>query len=193
MGLLNTFFGLKSNGQDQDIIELTAHQDVGEGWQDLVFTITKKTKLDIGYWDLICKAKYSEQIVGIRIYILEGILPGLIGNDVDNTKFIREAVKIESVGEESDKFIEIVSKLYGQKIRTQFSTDVLEYTVFPLNEKKADLETGAFKFKLFFDDTDEKGLYSELFLNSNFPDGTIELNEKDKEYRKNIVKSMSKY
>jgi hypothetical protein len=192
MGFISALFGCKSNVQKSELIELTANQMEEEGWQDLVLSITQKKLLETGYWDLTCKAKYRDQIIGIRIYILEGLEPGIVGDDLDNTKFVREAVKIESIGRESDNFIKIVSKLYGQEISENFTDSLLSYTIFPLNEFKANLENGQYKFKLFFDDTEQYGLYSEMYLNPNFPNGTIELNEKDEEYRKNIVLSMTK-
>ncbi len=192
MGFLSTLFGCKSNGQKSELTDLTANQIEVEGWQDFILTITQKKLLKTGYWDLICEAKYKGQIVGIRIYIFEGLEPGIVEGGLDNTKFVREAVKIESIGEESDNFIKIVSSLYEQEISENFTNELLSYTVFPLNEAKADLNNGQFKFKIFFDDNDEKGLYSEIYLNANFPNGTIELNEKDEEYRENIIKSMTK-
>jgi len=192
MGFLSILFGCKSNGQKQELTELTANQIEEEGWQDLIMTITQRKKLDTGYWDLICKATYKDQIVGIRIYILDGLEPGIVGDGLDNTKFVRDAVLIESLGEESDMFIKIVSDLYGQKSSSKFTGEKLNFTIFPLNEDKAVLENGRFKFKLFFDDNDEKGLYAEMYLNPNFPNGTIELNEKDEDYRENIVKAMTK-
>lgn len=192
MGFLSALFGCKSSGQKSQLTDLTANQIEEEGWQDLILTITQKKLLETGYWDLICKAEYKGQVVGIRIYILEGLEPGIVGDGLDNTKFVREAVKIESIGEESNNFIKTVSKLYGQKESQSFSSELLVYTIFPLNEAKANLENGRFKFKLFFDDNDEKGLYSEIYLNPNFPNGTIELNEKDEDYRENIIKSMTK-
>lgn len=192
MGFLSTLFGCKSSGQNSELTDLTANQIEEEGWQDLILTITQKKLLETGYWDLICKANYEGQVVGIRIYVLEGLEPGIVGDGLDNTKFVREAVKIESIGEESNNFIKIVSKLYGQDESQSFTNESLVYTIFPLNEAKANLENGRFKFKLFFDDNDEMGLYSEMYLNPDFPNGTIELNEKDEDYRKNIIKSMTK-
>ena len=45
--------------------------------------------------------------------------------------------------------------------------------------------------KCFFDENNEQNLYSEIFLNPNLKNGTLELNEKDEEYRMNIVKLLS--
>lgn len=144
-----------------------------------------------GFWNLLCKAKYHGDTVGLRIYILDGIEPGILETELDNSKFVSKGVTIESIGTESNKLIEIISKLYGVSLSKIFTSDSLQYTIFPLNKVKADLEKGRYHFKLFYDDENEKGLYSELYLNPNFPNGTIEINEKDEAYRENIVKSMT--
>ncbi len=192
MGILNSLFGPKANGQTNELIELTSNQDEEEGWQDLIFTVANKELQTNGYWNITCKATHKGSVVGFRIFILEGIEAGIMNNDIDNSKFVRDAVRIEGIGDESDELITVMSMLYGETIVDNFTDESLNYTVFPLNQQKADLDSGYFKFKLFFDDTEELGLYSELYLNPNFPNGTIELNEKDEEYRGNIIKHMSK-
>lgn len=192
MGIFNLLFGSKANRQTNELIELTSNQDEEGGWQDLIFTVTKKELQTNGYWNIICKATHKGSVVGFRIFILEGIEAGIVNNDIDNSKFVRDAVRIEGIGEESDQLIKVMSKVYGETIVDNFTDDSLSYTVFPLNQQKADLNSGYFKFKLFFDDTEGLGLYSELYLNPNLQNGTIELNEKDEEYRANIIKHMSK-
>jgi hypothetical protein len=87
--------------------------------------------------------------------------------------------------------IEIISQLYNQPIVKEFSKERIYFTVFPLNQQKAKLVKGLYKFKLFYDDDNEKNMYSELYLNTNFQKNLIELNEKDEEYRENIVKILS--
>jgi hypothetical protein len=145
-----------------------------------------------GYWNVICKATHTNKIVGFRLFILEGLGAGIVNNEIDNTKFVREAVIIERIGNESDELVVVMSALYGKPTSNSFTDEPLSYTVFPLNQQKANLNIGYFKFKLFFDDTEEKGLYSEMDLNPNFPNGTVEFNEKDEEYRENIIKHFSK-
>jgi len=192
MGIFNSLFGSKANGQSNELIELTSNQNEEEGWQDLVFTLTNKELQTDGYWNITCKATHKGSIVGFRIFILEGIEAGIVDGDLDNTKFIWDAFRIEGIGEESDHFINIISQFYGQQAVQKFTDDQLVYVAFPLNRDKANLEEGIFKFKLFFDDNNERELYSEFYLNLNFPNGTLELNEKGEEYRGNIIKHMSK-
>ena len=192
MGIFNSLFGSKANGQTNELIELTSNQDEEEGWQDLIFTVTHKELQNDGYWNITCKATYKRSVVGFRIFILEGIEAGIVNDDLDNTKFIRDAIRIEGIGEESDRLVNIMSQLYGQETVTKFTDEQLTYVAFPLNRDKANLQDGVFKFKLFFDDNNERELYSEFYLNPNFPNGTIELNEKDEEYRTNIIKHLCK-
>ena len=189
MGFLSSVLGF---GQNNNLVELTSKQDAEEGWQDLIFTITEKEKLKNGFWTLTCKAKYKNQIVGLKINISDGIPAGIVNEEIDNTSFTKKGVEIHSIGNESDKLIEVISKLYGQPKKTKFSSEKLIFTAFPLNKEKAILENGRFHFKLFFDENDKRNLYAEIFLNPDLKNGTIELNEKDEEYRVNIVKLLSK-
>jgi hypothetical protein len=188
MGILSSVFGFSQN---KNLIELTSNQDAEEGWQDLIFTITKKEKIDNGFWSLTCKAKYENQIVGLKINIADGIPAGIVNNELDNTRFVENGIEIQSIGTESDKLISVISQLYGQLKLTKFSTEKLTFTIFPLNRENATLENGRFKFKLFFDDNNEQNLYAEFYLNPDLKNGIVELNEKDEEYRQNIVKLLS--
>jgi len=189
MGFLDSIFGC---GENIDLVQLTANQDSEEGWKDLIFSITKREKLDDGFWSLTCKAKYKTEIVGLKINIMDGISAGIVNGEIDNTKFISRAVEFYSIGKESDKLIEVISELYGQPKSTKFADGKLISTVFPLNKRKAILEDGKFHFKLFFDKNDESNLYAEIFLNPDLKNGVVELNEKDEEYRANIVELLSK-
>ena len=189
-GLFSSIFGCRPDSQSNDLITIIANQTDEEGWQDLIFNITEKN-LESNVWNLKCQGLYHGEKVGFRISILESIEAGINVDGIDNTKFLNSGIQIESIGEQSDKLIQILSKLYKQPISLKFTNERLDYTVFPLNREKANLENGRFHFKLFFDDEDERGLYSELFVNPNFPKETLEFNEKDMEYRTNIIKSMS--
>ena len=186
MGILNSFLGFSQNN---NLIKLTSKAE--EGWKDLVFSITKKEKLENGFWSLTCKADYNNVIVGLKIKIKDGIPAGIINNEMEKASFTKQGVELLSIGKESDNLIKAISELYEQPKKLKFTSNKLSLTVFPLNQEKAVLENGQFKFKLFFDEKHEQNLYSEIFLNINLKNGIIELNEKDEEYRMNIVKLLS--
>jgi hypothetical protein len=187
MLILSSILGFS---QDKNLIELTSKAE--EGWKDLVFSITDKKKLNNGFWSLTCKAKYGDTIVGLKINILDEIPAGIVNNKMDKTSFTKQGVEILSIGKESDNLIKAISELYGQPKKLKFTKEKLLFATFPLNQKKAILKNGQFKFKLFFDQNNEQNLYSEIFLNPDLKKGTIELNEKDEGYRMNIVKLLSK-
>jgi hypothetical protein len=188
MGILSSVLGFSQNN---NLVELTSNQDEEEGWNDLVLTITKKEKLENGFWSLICKAKYENHIVGLKINIVDGISAGIVDDKIDNTSLTEKGIEIYSIGKESDKLIEVISKLYGETKKTKFTTEKLTFTAFPLNREKAILENGKFSFKVFYDENNEQNLYAEFFINPDLKNGTIELNEKDEEYRMNIVNLLS--
>ncbi|MDX1941545.1 MAG: hypothetical protein SFU99_13390, partial [Saprospiraceae bacterium] len=64
--------------------------------------------------------------------------------------------------------------------------------MFSLNQEQADLSKGTYRFKLFFDPRDSLGLYSELFLNVNIPDKEVQINEKEMDYRENLIKVLTR-
>lgn len=188
MEFFSNLFGLRKK---KNLIELASNQDNEEGWNDLIFSITEKEKLDNGFWSLTCKAKHGNHIVGLKINIADRIPFGIVNEEIDNTSFYAKGVEIHSIGKESDKLIEVISTLYKLPKKSKFTNKKLTFTVFPLNKEIAILENGRFHFKLFFDENDEHNLYAEIFLNPNLKNGTVELNEKDVEYRDNILKFLS--
>jgi hypothetical protein len=46
--------------------------------------------------------------------------------------------------------------------------------------------------KLFFDEGIENGRYAEIFLNIDLPEGYAALNEKDEEYREDLIHWLSR-
>jgi len=136
---------------------------------------------------LTCKSKFRNKIVGLQISIADEIPAGIINEEIDNSKFVPKGVVIQSIGKESDKLIEVMSKLYGQPKKVKFTNEKLPFTVFPLNKEKGTLENGRLHFKVFYDQEDDRNLYAEFFLNPDLKNGNLELNEKAEEYRQNIV------
>jgi hypothetical protein len=188
MGLLSLLFGCKSNGQSQ-LIDITSKSE--EGFCDIILNIVDK-QIDNDFWIITAKGQYKGTIVGIKIKVKNGLKPGIVNGEIDKTAFTKDAVEISSIGNESDSFIKVLSNLYGFKTNKKFTSKPLIFTCISLSSTEGFLDKGYFKFKLFFDDTDEKGLYSEIYLNPNFPEGLIELPEKDPGYRKNIINAMTK-
>jgi hypothetical protein len=95
-----------------------------------------------------------------------------------------------SVGAESDALLAAMAKLYEvQNSKATFASSVTA-TVIPLDGDPKRLRTEPVKYKAFFNEADEEK-YAELYTNVNLPAGTVELFEKDPEYRENIILALS--
>jgi hypothetical protein len=53
------------------------------------------------------------------------------------------------------------------------------------------IETEHLNCKVFHDDEDKLGLYFEMFLHIYTPSGYVRFDEKDEEYRENVVRSFA--
>jgi hypothetical protein len=189
MGFFSLLFGHKSNAQS-NLIDITSKSE--KGFHDLVFNIANKQLDKDNNWILTAKGQYKNIVVGFKIVIKNNINPGIVNGKPDQFGMLKNAGQFLNIGSESDNFIKILSELYGFKSDKKFTKNAISFDCFSLNSQKGDLEKADFKFKLFLDSQDSIGLYSELFLNVSLTSGLIELNEKDPEYRENIIKIMTK-
>ncbi|WP_445722603.1 hypothetical protein [Flavobacterium sp.] len=157
----------------------------------MIFEITESNKIENNIWTIVCKATFENLIVGFRLFIIDNIDPGINEDKIDETKFVKDGLSIIGIGEESNNFLYVISKLYEIPNNQKFTNEKLLYTVFPLNNNVAKLSKGKFNFKVFYDDSDEKKLYSEFYINIDLKNKIVEFNEKDEDYRKNIIKTFS--
>lgn len=186
IGFLSLLFGTKSVGQS-NLFDITSRSR--EGYQDLILNIVD-TLYKNDFWIITAKGQYKGAIVGIKIKFKNGLKPGLVNGKIDNTSWAQKAAEISTIGEESDNFVKIISELYGIETDKAFSNNPIVFTCFSLNSTVAFLDKGYFEFKLYFDDTNKSGLYTEIFLNLNLQEGYIEIPDKDPEHRENFIKAM---
>ena len=186
---MSFFKNIFRSNSNEELRNITSNQIEKDGWKDLVFDIVESSKIENNIWTFDCKAKYQNLVVGFRLFIIDNIEPGINNDKIDETRFVQEGLSIVGIGEESDNFINAISSLYGIQSIQKFTIQKLLYTVFPLNNNVAKLEKGKFKFKVFYDDSDEKKLYSEFYINIDLSNKILELNEKDEDYRENILKA----
>src|SRR5262249_545654 len=101
-------------------------------------------------------------------------------------------IKIKSIGIESNAFIEKLSVLYELTNDNNYMKNTIPFTSFALGGDPRAFVNEYIKFKVFYDDQDELGLYSEFYININLLKRILEMKEKDIEYRENILKAFSK-
>jgi hypothetical protein len=184
MGLFNFLKG-KDNLKEINVSEET-------DFVDLQFTITNYSQDEFKNHILEIKGLYKNDIVGLEVALRPDLELGIVNDEVDSSKFYKEGVNFYSIGEISDNFISALTDLYGFDIENLKMNDRIESTTFILSGNPYKIKTDFIKTKIFFDDADESGLYSELYANINLKNKTFELREKDSEYRENIIKSLSK-
>ena len=196
MGLFSFLFGCKDNNtkaqQTNNLVDITSRLDQAEGWSDIFLTITADTKTDTSHI-YIAKGLYKGKTVGLQIEVRSNIAAGIIDGKPDSQHgFIDNAVRLTSIGQESDELVKALAELYKKPTDKGFTKQTISATAFSLNEKSADLDKkDYYRLKLFFEQNDEN-LYSEIFLNINTDKREIELNEKDEGYREPIIKVWTK-
>jgi hypothetical protein len=199
MGLLSTLFGCgqdnnkKQNTSEIKLEEITSRTDTSEGFSDIFLKITSDVKSDTAH-TYVAKGLYKNKTVGLQFEVKSKMPNGITAEGEMNSKdgFIRKAVKIISIGQESDELIKALSELYEIPLQKLFTKAKLVTTAFSLNQKVADLDKpDYYKFKLFFNEDSDEDSYAELFFNINTNEKIIELHEKDNDYRKPLIKTLT--
>ncbi len=160
-----------------------------EGFVDLRLKITETT-IKNDYYVIDTEGNYKDDLVKLRFY-LKNNMEGMekLQNSEQSFKFYKEGIKIESMGEYSNRFLKVLIELYelinykGIMQREIITTCVaLQHSPLNLTEIKV-------KFKCFFNE-EEEDKYAELYINFDIPNNLVEIKEKDPEYRENIIKSL---
>jgi hypothetical protein len=180
-----------SNLSFPNLNEITEVSDQEEGFKDIIMNIVSVESIKDTHI-FIAKGLFHSKIVGLKFEVKSNIQKGInIDGSLDaKNGFIRDGIKISSIGEESNEFIKALSQIYGFPTEEKFTSDILTPTSFSLNNSIANLDfDNHYKFKLFFRDceNDQEEEYCEIFFNINTKDKTIELFEKDEEYRKLLI------
>jgi hypothetical protein len=197
LGLFSLFFGCNKSSHSESInlTQITEVAEQEEGFKDIFLKIVSEEKIKDSYV-YVAKGLSGSKVVGLKFEIKSNLPNGIDsdGNLDPKNGFIRNAIKISSIGKESDEFLKAISKLYKFSTNKKFTNDTLSPTAFSLNKSIVEVEKlGYYKFKLFFRDSenDKEEDYCELYFNINTNEKTIELLEKDNEYRKSIIKVLS--
>ena len=194
MGLFSTIFGCnKTKNIDSNLPEILSVQNQEEGFEDISLKIVETNKQG-NTFTYLAKGKYENKIVGLKISIQNNLKAGINkAGEIDGTAFNKDGISLQSIGQESDNFLHALSKIYGINSNAKFSSKIIKSTTFPLNNNIADLNKSEYyKFKVFFNDQEEENeKYAEIFININLQQNFIEFNEKDNEYRANIIKTFS--
>ena len=186
---ISTFFGfggnMKLNNNLEDEIFITEE----EGFTDIVAVVIEAIKKESRYI-IRCGGNFEGKKVEIILDIPQMFEAGIVGNEPNQRAFTNGCLILQ--GEEGTSFAKMFSKVYCVNSGKIEDINVKrEITIFPLMENRSYVESDTIFTKIFFDNENEMEQYGELFLNISLSDKIVEFNEKDIEYRYNIVKNLS--
>lgn len=84
----------------------------------------------------MAKGLYNLKVVGLKFDIKSKIPSGIYSDGSLDARngFIQNAIKIYSIGKESNEFVNAISKFYGFPTEKKFTINTLSPTVFSLNK-----------------------------------------------------------
>jgi hypothetical protein len=135
-------------------------------------------------------SEYRGSSVGLAIAVRGGMKPGIKGAEIDRAGFMRDGIVFSSVGPESDRLLATMASLYDIKVPGGRFAPRVAATSFALGGDPAKIQTEPLKFKVFFNDAGGEDEYAELYVNIDLRKHSVELAEKDPEYRNAVVRAL---
>jgi hypothetical protein len=174
--------GLAEMANAMPLPEITS--DSEEGWHDFNFAILQSKKANDGTLSLDVAGTYQGKTLAFRIRVL----PEWKEKTEPIHVYWGHATLLSS-GSSSDSLVEIMDLLYGAKIGVKKFKKEVPFEAVALQGNPASLEKQPVKLKLFYDSSNQEN-YAEIYLNIDLAREHVWLNEKDAEYRKNIVRAL---
>jgi hypothetical protein len=138
---------------------------------------------------IVVQGEHRGRIVGVEISVRGQMKPGIVDDDIDKTAFYGSGVLVRGMGERTKHLADVFSEMYILPVGIAEPLEHLDLTSIALAGDPTLIETEHLNFKVFHDDEDKLGLYFEMFLHIDIPGGYVRFDEKDEEYRDNVLKS----
>jgi hypothetical protein len=164
-----------------------------EGFIDCVLEI-RDLREGSKHYHFHMAASVSGEAVGVNVRVIKGISPGFNENmELNPANVYRDGVQFYRSGPESDRLLVCLAALYELDGRPVRMKEQESFTAIALHQDAIDMESQAIKIKLFGNDKegDDEGKYYESFFNLDLPNGLVFWNEKDEEYRRPLISSLS--
>jgi hypothetical protein len=173
------------SGQRAPLPEITAGSD--SDWHDLTFRIQQVERLADGARVLRVAGTYRTTPVAFAILLGPRWKAGRLG-DLPLVTY-SGTVTLRSLGVQSDHLLAVIDELYGTRQHPTKMRERTDFSGITLGGDPRDLNAAPVKIKLFFESDDETR-YAELYLNIDSDAQTVELAEKDADYRSAIVRAL---
>lgn len=163
--------------------------NISEDFVDLVLNAVSVRKLLLKGFEIQCRGMYKDKQVGFNLTIKSNLF-GIQNNDPKTWTVDKKAISLTSIGELSNNFINALSELYGFENKNAKMQSPIFIEAGLLQGDSCNILKEVIKSKCFLNAHENTHLYSEFYINFNIPQNIIEINEKDPEYRNNIVNSL---
>ena len=140
---------------------------------------------------IVAQGEYRGRLAGVELSVRGQMKPGIIGDDIDKTAFYGSGVVVRGIDDITRRLADVFSDVYILPVTTAQPLQQLDLTSFALDGDPLLIETEHLNFKVFHDDEDRLGLYFEMFLHIDIRLGYVRFDEKDEEYRLNVLKSFA--
>ncbi|MGZ4871947.1 MAG: hypothetical protein ACXVK3_08650, partial [Candidatus Angelobacter sp.] len=124
---------------------------------------------------ITARGTHRGRSVGLEITVQGRMKPGLIEAEIDRTAFYPEGIIIRSIGNPIRCLADVFSEVYTIPVVNAEQLDQLDLTSFALDGDPTLIETEHLNLKVFHDDEDSLGLYFEMFLHIDIPEGYVRL------------------
>ena len=162
-----------------------------EDFKDIAFVIEEIDRLGDGSHRVLAAGDYSGNRVALAVAVASGMNPGVVGSIIDSSAFLEAGITFESVGSDSDALLAAIADLYSCTMPSSQMRPEIEFVAFPLEGDPKNIESEHLNFKIFHDPDNLNGEYCELFVHVDLPNRSLEIHEKDREYRTNVVKALA--
>jgi hypothetical protein len=186
--ILSGLYSCTEQSKVNYLIDITSKIDKSSGFIDLSLSIIDKKETDTSFVYL-AKGLYKNDTVGIQISLKKGLQAGIVNGEMKNV-FVPNGISINSIGLASDRLLNAMTDLYKiDSINKVMRNDLMILTCANLNQQTIDYNSGEYKFKIFMESDEDN---PELFMDFDFSNNLILLNEKDIEYRKGVLEYLMK-
>jgi hypothetical protein len=165
-----------------------------DGFVDCVFKISDLVE-SADFFNLHLSASSEATVVGMDIVIRKDIQGGFDSQmNLVQDHVYHEGVTFIRSGIESDKLIARIASVYGVPHAGEEMISKEMFTAIALHDGEINLRTEPVKIKIFGNDGEpfDESVYNESFFNIDLANGFVNWNEKDQEYRKPLIRALSK-
>lgn len=186
--ILAGLYSCSGQRSQKGLLDITSRIDEASGFINLTLNITDKKETDSTFI-YTAKGLFKSDTVGIQVSLKKNIKAGIVNGEMKNI-FVRNGISLKSIGVKSDRLLSSMIELYGiDSINSKMRNDLMVLTCANLNQQDLNYNSGEFKFKVFME-TDQD--VPELFVDFDFSNGLVYLNEKDVGYRQGVLSYLMK-